>query len=122
MAKGKDSLTQTTVQRKREEVSVDFVEMDEIRLFVRKWRKDYIKKTKGAKRYGTRAYESASFYIGRRVTHLRLRDIRLPYFGIVRLAKAIEEQFGEYHAYYGYTDIWIYFRGIPRGEKKRSKR
>ena len=95
--------------------AVDFLEFDEIRLFIRTWRTKYIKRVDKRKRFGRRSYRYTRFYLGRHVTKLHIKELSLPQFGIAKLAQALATRFPEYGFYYDESDITVYLRGMPRG-------
>ena len=93
-------------QYAQEMVSVDFIEFDEIRTFVKNWIKDYRKKypRKGG------SWITSGFYVGRTTTSCYIREINAPYLVVTRILHAVRAEFPEYKAYRDGNNMRIYLR------------
>lgn len=96
-------------ERKESEiVTVDFIEFDHMRLFVRR----AVQNMKNRNRYPKGAYDASNFYIGRYVTRLSFFNVYCSAFQMNKLAKMLSDEMHtpEYRYAVDGNNLHVYLR------------
>lgn len=96
-------------RNENEIVTIDFIEFDHMRLFVKR----AIRNMKNRNRYPKGAYEHSNFYVGRRVTRLSFFDVYCSQFQMNKLRKMLADEMHEESYRYALdgNNLHVYLRG-----------
>ena len=118
------TIKQTATKKKKEkEAYVNFEQIDELRKYVREWRKEYLTKTTSGKKVRNLisfSYHAAYFQVGRAATYVRFVRINLPEAAVTKMAKQMALQFKDWTIYYHHRDLYVYLRGTAYWERTRA--
>jgi len=102
-------------EKKEELVIVDFLEFDAYRATVQR----LVSTLRMRNRYPKGAYDTSTFYIGRRVMRISFRQLYVSQFQMQKLLRLLKSEFSDvaYKYYVEGTDLHIYLRGERRKDE-----
>jgi len=88
-------------------VTVDFAQLDKMRIKIR----EIVKRVKETDKY---AWSHSGFYIGRGVTRFTFYEINVNQFQMTNLLNEVANEFPDCLCYKAHRNLYVYLRGNPK--------